>query len=142
MAVNKRLTIIGIVVLCAVVGAIVGVLVATKSDSSSTSSEESANSNDSTSSGGTGGTSSSTSKKSSNSSTGSNSVTATVTSDPTSVAAFAIGDWGTTVTKDSCCTRSKTFNNFDVVAEDVVSSLMNTQAGETDVKPKAILSHV
>ncbi|KAF1774773.1 Metallo-dependent phosphatase-like [Phytophthora cactorum] len=145
MAINKRLIIIGIVVLCAVVGAIVGVLVATKSDSSSTSSEESANASGSTSSGSSGGTSSSTSKKSSNSSTGSSSVTATVTSDPTSVtyslAAFAIGDWGTTVTKDSCCTRSETYNNFDVVAEDVVSSLMNTQAGDADVKPKAILSH-
>ncbi|KAG3213656.1 hypothetical protein PC129_g15415 [Phytophthora cactorum] len=145
MAINKRLIIIGIVVLCAVVGAIVGVLVATKSDSSSTSSEESANASGSTSSGSSGGTSSSTSKKSSNSSTGSSSVTATVTSDPTSVtyslAAFAIGDWGTTVTKDSCCTRSETYNNFDVLqyhtADDswtFGSSMGATTAGGVETK--------
>ncbi|KAE9296403.1 hypothetical protein PF008_g24009 [Phytophthora fragariae] len=139
MAVNKRLIIVGVVVLCAVVGAIVGVLVATKSSSSSTSSEESGNAGSSTPSG------AGTSKKSSNSTSGSSTVTSTVTSDPTSVtyslAAFAIGDWGTTVTKDSCCTRSSTYNNFDIVAEDVVSSLMDTQASNADVKPKCILSH-
>ncbi|KAE9076286.1 hypothetical protein PF007_g24684 [Phytophthora fragariae] len=139
MAVNKRLIIVGVVVLCAVVGAIVGVLVATKSSSSSTSSEESGNAGSTTPSG------AGTSKKSSNSTSGSSTVTSTVTSDPTSVtyslAAFAIGDWGTTVTKDSCCTRSSTYNNFDIVAEDVVSSLMDTQASNADVKPKCILSH-
>lgn len=57
----------------------------------------------------------------------------TVTSDPTtatySLSAFAIGDWGTTVAKDSCCSRSSGYNNYDVNAEDVVASLMNTQAG-------------
>lgn len=57
------------------------------------------------------------------------------------LAAFAIGDWGTTVSQDSCCKRSSTFNNFDVNAEDVVASLMDQQAGSADVKPKAIISH-
>ncbi|GMF50976.1 unnamed protein product [Phytophthora fragariaefolia] len=142
MAVNKRLIIIGVVVLCAVVGAIVGVLVATKSSSSSTSSEESGTAGSAS---GTSGGSSTSKKSSTTTGSGSSAVTSTVTSDPTSVtyslAAFAIGDWGTTVTKDSCCTRSETYNNFDIVAEDVVSSLMNTQAGSADVKPKCIMSH-
>ncbi|KAF4146561.1 hypothetical protein GN958_ATG04254 [Phytophthora infestans] len=55
------------------------------------------------------------------------------------LAAFAIGDWGTTVPTDSCCTRSETYENFDIVAEDVVLRLMNTQVGNADVKPKPIL---
>ncbi|KAI9998237.1 hypothetical protein PInf_002681 [Phytophthora infestans] len=53
--------------------------------------------------------------------------------------AFAIGDWGTTVSTDSRCTRSETCENFDIVAEDVAFRLMNTQVGNADVKPKAIL---
>ncbi|KAG7384754.1 hypothetical protein PHYBOEH_009326 [Phytophthora boehmeriae] len=68
---------------------------------------------------------------------------ATVTSDPASakysLSAFAIGDWGTTVTKGSCCSRSATYSNYDVNAEDIVASLMNTQAG--NVKPKVIIGH-
>ncbi|RLN50327.1 hypothetical protein BBJ29_002965 [Phytophthora kernoviae] len=68
-----------------------------------------------------------------------------VTSDPASAAyslsAFAIGDWGTTVTKGSCCSRSATYNNYDLNAEDIVASLMNTQAGIASVKPKAIIGH-
>ncbi|KAF4130834.1 hypothetical protein GN958_ATG19979 [Phytophthora infestans] len=55
------------------------------------------------------------------------------------LAAFAIGDWGTTVSTDSRCTRSETCENFDIVAEDVAFRLMNTQVGNADVKPKAIL---
>jgi tartrate-resistant acid phosphatase type 5 len=68
-----------------------------------------------------------------------------VTSDPASakysLSAFAIGDWGTTVYKDSCCARSSTFNNYDVNAEDVVASLMNTEAGNSTLKPKVIIGH-
>ncbi|TDH74327.1 hypothetical protein CCR75_003054 [Bremia lactucae] len=133
MVINKRILIIGVVVLCAVVGAIIGVLVATSSNSSSTESSEPNSSNPRSSS----------RNRSSNTSTGSGNSTLTVTSDPTaatySLVVFAIGDYGTTVAKDSCCTRSSTYNNFDVVAEDVVASLMNTQAGDAVVKPKAIL---
>ncbi|GMF60555.1 unnamed protein product [Phytophthora fragariaefolia] len=57
------------------------------------------------------------------------------------LAAFAIGDWGTTPYKGSCCSRSNSFSNYDVVAEDVVASLMNTQAGNQAVKPKVIMGH-
>ncbi|KAG7388813.1 hypothetical protein PHYBOEH_007694 [Phytophthora boehmeriae] len=145
---NRKLLIIGVVVLCAVVGAIVGVIVATKSDSSSSSStsEGDGTSSGSSTSSGSGTSSSKKSSSSKNSTTsGSATVESTVTSDPTSakftLSAFAIGDWGTTVTKDSCCTRSSTYNNYDVHAEDIVASLMNTQAGNDDVKPKAIISH-
>ncbi|CAI5720913.1 unnamed protein product [Hyaloperonospora brassicae] len=70
---------------------------------------------------------------------------AAVTSDPAtavySLSAFAIGDWGTTVTPQSCCVRSASFNNYDVHAQDVVASLMNTEAGQTAVKPQAIMGH-
>ncbi|KAF4146108.1 hAT family C-terminal dimerization region [Phytophthora infestans] len=43
------------------------------------------------------------------------------------VNAFATGDWGTAVSTDSCCTRSETYEKFDIVVEDVVFRLMNTQ---------------
>ncbi|RLN50328.1 hypothetical protein BBJ29_002964, partial [Phytophthora kernoviae] len=70
---------------------------------------------------------------------------AAVTSDPASakysLSAFAIGDWGTTVTKGSCCSRSSNYNNYDLNAEDIVASLMNIQVGNADVKPKVIISH-
>ena len=88
MAVNKRLVIIGVIVLCAVIGAIVGVIVATSSGSSSTSTS----SGDSTSPDGSstpdasggGGTGPSARKRSGNSSTsGNSSIVSTVTSDPT-----------------------------------------------------------
>ncbi|EEY68638.1 uncharacterized protein PITG_18396 [Phytophthora infestans T30-4] len=58
-----------------------------------------------------------------------------------SLSAFAIGDWGATTYKGSCCSRSNTFNNYDINAEDVVASLMNTQAGNFPVKPKLIIGH-
>ncbi|ETL48531.1 hypothetical protein L916_01877, partial [Phytophthora nicotianae] len=68
-----------------------------------------------------------------------------VTSDPASAAyslsAFAIGDWGTTTFKGSCCSRSDTYSNYDINAEDVVASLMNTEAGNAAVKPKVIIGH-
>jgi tartrate-resistant acid phosphatase type 5 len=57
------------------------------------------------------------------------------------LAAFAIGDWGTTVTKDSCCERSSTYDDYDVIAEDVVASIMDQQAASADVKPKVVISH-
>ncbi|KAE9069882.1 hypothetical protein PF010_g26500 [Phytophthora fragariae] len=72
-------------------------------------------------------------------------VAAAVTSDPAtaaySLSAFAIGDWGTTTFKGSCCSRSDSYSNYDVVAEDVVASLMNTEAGNAAVKPKVIMGH-
>ncbi|CAI5721791.1 unnamed protein product [Peronospora destructor] len=134
---NTRIIIVAVVVVAAIVGAIVGVIVTTKSDSAATSSSDSAKSS---------GVSGSSGTRTSNS-TGSSvkPIKATVMSDPKSatysLSAFAIGDWGTTIYQDSCCSRSSTFNNYDVVAEDVVASLMNTQAGNADVKPKCILSH-
>ncbi|KAL4168266.1 hypothetical protein KRP22_011668 [Phytophthora ramorum] len=85
------------------------------------------------------------SKKKKKTSTSSSSGTGSVTSDPTSakftLSAFAIGDWGTTVTQDSCCTRSSTFNDYDVNAEDIVASIMDTQASAASAPPKCILSH-
>ncbi|EGZ29059.1 hypothetical protein PHYSODRAFT_474780 [Phytophthora sojae] len=70
---------------------------------------------------------------------------ALVTSDPATVvyslSTFAIGDWGTTTFKGSCCSRSDTYSNYDIVAEDVVASLMNTEAGNAAVKPKVIIGH-
>ncbi|KAE8960301.1 hypothetical protein PR002_g30262, partial [Phytophthora rubi] len=69
----------------------------------------------------------------------------TVTSDPATatylLSAFAIGDWGTTTYKGSCCSRSDSYSNYDIAAEDVVASLMNTEAGNAAVKPKVIISH-
>ncbi|RLN61666.1 hypothetical protein BBP00_00005241 [Phytophthora kernoviae] len=124
--INRKLLIIGVVVVCAVVGAIIGVIVATNSSSSesSTTSEAKQNDGSSTSSGSGTSTSKKTSTSKDSTSSGSTTTESTVTSDPTSakftLSAFAIGDWGTTVTKDS---------------------LMNTQAGNDDVKPKAIISH-
>ncbi|KAG7396441.1 hypothetical protein PHYBOEH_002258 [Phytophthora boehmeriae] len=77
--------------------------------------------------------------------TPSNAATEAVTSDPASaaytVSAFAIGDWGTTTYKSSCCSRADSHNNYDINAEDIVASLMNTQAGNSAVKPKAIIGH-
>ncbi|KAG7384125.1 hypothetical protein PHYBOEH_009642 [Phytophthora boehmeriae] len=58
-----------------------------------------------------------------------------------SFAAYALGDWGTTTFKGSCCSRSATYNNYDVHAEDIVASLMNSQAGIASVKPRAIIGH-
>ncbi|CAH0475982.1 unnamed protein product [Peronospora belbahrii] len=57
------------------------------------------------------------------------------------VSAFASGDWGTTTYQGSCCSRSSTFNNFNVTAESVVASLMNIEAGKTSVPPKVIMEH-
>lgn len=58
-----------------------------------------------------------------------------------SLSAFAIGDWGTTTHRGSCCSRSKTFDNFDLTAEYVVANLMNIQAGKAIPRPKVIIGH-
>ena len=68
-----------------------------------------------------------------------------VMSDPAnavfSVSALAIGDWGTTTYQGSCCSRSTTFNNYDINAEQVVASLMNTEVGSLSVKPSVVIGH-
>ncbi|CAI5721198.1 unnamed protein product [Peronospora effusa] len=59
-----------------------------------------------------------------------------------SLSAFAIGDWGTTTSQGSCCSRSATFNNYDINAEQIVASLMNTEAGRnTSLKPSVVMGH-
>lgn len=45
------------------------------------------------------------------------------------------------MTKDSCCERSSTYDDYDVIAEDVVASIMDQQAAAADVKPKVVISH-
>ncbi|ETK86169.1 hypothetical protein L915_09179 [Phytophthora nicotianae] len=148
--VSKKVAITGVVVILAVIGVIVGVLVARKSsDSASESSGTNSSGSGSTST--TSGSGTSTTSSSSNSGTtyklknSTSSASSSVTSDPTdakfTLSAFAIGDWGTTVTKDSCCTRSSTYNDYDVNAEDIVANLMNQQAMAASAAPKCILSH-
>ncbi|ETL39590.1 hypothetical protein L916_09091, partial [Phytophthora nicotianae] len=148
--VSKKVAITGVVVILAVIGVIVGVLVARKSsDSASESSGTNSSGSGSTST--TSGSGTSTTSSSSNSGTtyklknSTSSASSSVTSDPTdakfTLSAFAIGDWGTTVTKDSCCTRSSTYNDYDVNAEDIVANLMNQQATAASAAPKCILSH-
>ncbi|ETM46010.1 hypothetical protein L914_09045 [Phytophthora nicotianae] len=140
---RKTWIIIGVVVVCAVVGVIVGVVM-TSGSSSSTSSTDGvdASSSDSSSRAYTSdGTASSTKKTTKSNKSGSSSITSDPTSVTYSLSAFAIGDWGTTVSQDSCCTRSSTYNDYDINAEDIVANLMNQQAGSADVAPKIIISH-
>ncbi|KAL3657233.1 hypothetical protein V7S43_017893 [Phytophthora oleae] len=144
---RKGLIAIGVIVILAIIGVIVGVVVSKSSSSSSStgdgnSSSSSASGSTATTSGsGTSTKSSSSTKKSSSNSTSAS----TITSDPTSVtyslAAFAIGDWGTTTTQSSCCKRSSTYNDYDVNAEDIVASVMNQQAAAADVAPKCVIGH-
>jgi tartrate-resistant acid phosphatase type 5 len=152
MVARKKLAVVGVVVVLAVIGVVIGVIVSRQSsDSASTSTSDSTSSSSSSSGSGTSTSSDTTSSSSGNakvkssSSTSSSSGSTTITSDPTSVtyslAAFAIGDWGSTVQPDSCCTRSSTYDDYDIVAEDVVATIMNTQAGDADVTPKVIISH-
>ncbi|KAG2809244.1 hypothetical protein PC129_g15417 [Phytophthora cactorum] len=113
--VTKKVAITGVVVILAVIGVIVGVLVARKSsDSASESSGTNSSGSGSTSTTSGSGTSATTSSSSNSGTTyklknSTSSASSSVTSDPTdakfTLSAFAIGDWGTTVTKDSCCTR-------------------------------------
>ncbi|KAJ8563975.1 hypothetical protein ON010_g7371 [Phytophthora cinnamomi] len=149
---TKKVLITGVVVVLAVIGVIVGVIVGRQSSSSSasessgtassgtgtTASDATSDSSTNASSGGTGKVSK---KNNSTSSSSASSITSDPTSAKYSLAAFAVGDWGTTIYQDSCCTRADTYTNFDIVAEDVVASLMNTQAANADIKPKAILGH-
>ncbi|KAE9091605.1 hypothetical protein PF007_g18813 [Phytophthora fragariae] len=140
---RKGLIAIGVIVVLAIVGVIVGVVVSKGSSSSSstgdgTSSSASGSVSSTTSTGSsTGSTKSSSSTK--KTTTGSSSSASTITSDPTSatysLAAFAIGDWGTTTTKGSCCKRSSTYNDYDVNAEDIVANVMNQQAAAAEVAP-------
>lgn len=141
---RKKIAVIGVVVVLAVIGVVIGVIVSRQSsDSASTSSSDSTASGSSSSATSSGSSTSKSKSKSTSKST--NSSSGSITSDPTSVtysvAAFAIGDWGTTVTKSSCCTRTSTYTDYDIVAEDVVASLMNTQAGDMSLTPKCIISH-
>ncbi|KAF1323644.1 Tartrate-resistant acid phosphatase type 5, partial [Globisporangium splendens] len=150
MARRRKFMIVGVVVVLAAVGAAVGIVVSKKSSSDSSTSSGNSSSGTSGTSGGSSGTTSSggTSKWETSNSSGSSSNGTTVskiTSDPTtatlSLAAFAIGDWGSTVGKDSCCGDSSTYTEFDVIAEDVVATLMDLQAGAATVKPKVIIGH-
>ncbi|GMF16520.1 unnamed protein product [Phytophthora lilii] len=138
----KALTIIGVVVVMSIVGAIVGVVVSRDSSDSASTSAGTAGSGNSGADATTGSYSGNGKVSTSKRSTGNAS---TITSDPTSatysVAAFAIGDWGTTVTQGSCCSRSSTFNDYDINAEDVVANVMNQQAGKADVPPKCVIGH-
>ncbi|POM69975.1 Hypothetical protein PHPALM_13683, partial [Phytophthora palmivora] len=144
MAIPRRaLIIIGVVVVLAIVGVIVGVVV-TKDSSSSTSTSDGTSSG-STSSGSTTTSSGGTTKSSSSTKkTSTSSGSSTITSDPTSVtyslAAFAIGDWGTTVTQDSCC-QSSGYTDYDINAENVVANVMNQQAADAEVAPKVVIGH-
>ncbi|KAI9981265.1 hypothetical protein PInf_008915 [Phytophthora infestans] len=149
--VTKKVAITGVVVILAVIGVIVGVLVARKSGDSA--SESSCTNSSGSGSKGTGSGASTTSSSTSGTTyklkNSTSSASSSVTSDPTdhrsdakfTVSAFAIGDWGTTVTKDSCCTRSSTYNDYDVNAEDIVANLINQQATAASAVPKCILSH-
>ncbi|KAF4316140.1 hypothetical protein BBO99_00008882 [Phytophthora kernoviae] len=88
-----------------------------------------------------GTTKSSTKKKTTSTSSGSSSITSDPTTVSYSLADFAIGDWGSTVTQDSCCTRSSPYNDYDINADDSVANIMNQQAGDADVPPKIIISY-
>ncbi|KAG3061598.1 hypothetical protein PC121_g12914, partial [Phytophthora cactorum] len=147
MAIPKKgLIAIAAIVVLAVIGVIVGVVVSKGSSSSSSTGDGNSSSTSgsgsaaASSSGGTSAKSSSSTKKSS-----SNSSASTITSDPTSatysLAAFAIGDWGTTTTQSSCCKRSSTYNDYDVNAEDIVANVMNQQAAAAEVAPKCVIGH-
>ncbi|KAE9091603.1 hypothetical protein PF007_g18811 [Phytophthora fragariae] len=147
MAIPRRaLIIIGVVVVLAVVGVIVGVVVTKdSSNSASTSTSDGTSGSTSASSGSTttrsgGTTKSSSSTKKTTTSSGSTSITSDPTSVTYSLSAFAIGDWGTTVTQDSCC-QSSGYTDYDVNAEDMVANVMDQQAGDADVAPKVVIGH-
>lgn len=151
MALPRRrvLLIGGIVTLFAVIGAIVAVVVWKSTDSStnaSTGTDRSSDSNASSSSKKPSGKTTSSSGNSSSDGSGSVSST-TPTSDPTkekyTLAAYAIGDWGTTTTRDSCCKRrgDHTPTNIDKNAEDVVAAVMGKAAAAADPKPQVVVGH-
>ncbi|KAE9075965.1 hypothetical protein PF010_g24092 [Phytophthora fragariae] len=154
--ISKKAQLTSVVVILAIIGAIVGVMITRQashsaSESSGTSSSDSGSSvagsgsGDSTTTSSSSGTRTVSKKKKTKTSSGSTSGSDAITSDPTSakytLSAFAIGDWGTTVTQDSCCSRSSTYNDYDVNAEDIVASLMDQQASAASAPPKCVLSH-
>ncbi|TMW68137.1 hypothetical protein Poli38472_007809 [Pythium oligandrum] len=146
---RKVLIVAGVVTLFAVIGAIVGIVVwqtKDKSDGASTKSGGATDASASTSDKGSSVTKSGTSGSSNSSSDGS-SKESSVTSDPTkekfTLSAYAVGDWGTTTTRDSCCKRraDHTPTNVDKNAEDVVAAIMGKAADVADPKPKVVLGH-
>lgn len=148
---NRRVAIIGGIVVIAVAAAIVAIVVATGGSSSdastsdgtsgSSSSAKSSSTTTTTSS----GSSSGTMDLGSSSGSSSNGTVSTITSDPTTatyvLAAFAVGDWGSTPTKDSCCDKDDPYTNYDIVAEEVVAEIMDQQVKAGTVKPGVIIGH-
>ncbi|KAI9981264.1 hypothetical protein PInf_008914 [Phytophthora infestans] len=146
MAVPKKVLIgIAVVVVFAVIGVIVGIVVSKNSSSSSSTTDGNASSASGSTNTEVGGSSGSTQSSSSTKKSSSKSSATIITSDPISatysLAAFAIGDWGTTTTKSSCCKRSSTYNDYDVNAEDIGANVMNQQAKDADVAPKCVIGH-
>ncbi|KAJ0399301.1 hypothetical protein P43SY_000140 [Pythium insidiosum] len=153
MALTKRRMLVagGVITLFAVIGAVVAIVVWQSSGSSEKTTTSTAEGGKTDS----GGSSQATKapRPSTGSFTGSGvdesgSVGGTTpTSDPTkekyTLSAYAIGDWGTTVGRDSCCKRraDHTPTNIDKNAEDVVAAVMGKAAETADPKPKAILGH-
>ncbi|KAF1788020.1 Metallo-dependent phosphatase-like [Phytophthora cactorum] len=113
---SKKAQLIGVVVVIAVIGVIAGVIVTRQSDSSSSATESSGTASSGSGSSVSGGTSDSSTTTSSGS-----------TSKPSKRS-------NSTSSRESSITS-------DPTSEDVVASLMNTQAGNADIKPKAILGH-
>uniref|UniRef100_K3W5R2 Calcineurin-like phosphoesterase domain-containing protein n=1 Tax=Globisporangium ultimum (strain ATCC 200006 / CBS 805.95 / DAOM BR144) TaxID=431595 RepID=K3W5R2_GLOUD len=151
---RKALIIGGVVTLFAVIGAIVGVVVWKTSDSSSASnSSGNSNSSGSSLSNLNSGSRSDTNSEvagdadSSNATNSSGSGSSSITSDPTTakftLAAYAIGDWGTTIARDSCCKRRTDHDpsNVDKNAEEAVGVLMGKAAAAADPKPKVVIGH-
>ncbi|KAG1698445.1 hypothetical protein DVH05_014987 [Phytophthora capsici] len=138
---RKAWIIIAVVVVCAVVAVVVGVVMTSGSSSSTSTTDWDTGVSSSGSTTSSGGTSVTKKKVSKSTSSGSSSITSDPTSVTYSLSAFAIGDWGTTVSQDSCCTRLSTYNDYDINAEDIVANLMDQQAGNAEVTPKIIISH-
>ncbi|CAH0482933.1 unnamed protein product [Peronospora belbahrii] len=146
--ITKKAQLTVVVLILAIIGVIVGVMM-TRQASSSASKSSSTAVLDATISDGSSSTAnlsgtntvSKTKKKNNSSSSGSNSITSDPSSAKYTLTAFAIGDWGTTVSQDSCCTRFSTFNDYDVNAEDIVANIMDQQATAASAPPQCIVSH-
>ncbi|GAB9467255.1 Tartrate-resistant acid phosphatase type 5 [Globisporangium polare] len=153
LAKRKALIIAGVVTLCAIIGAVVGIVIWKTTTGSSSSASNSSGDNES----GTtdaaakktsgGGSTSGTVRSSGSGSNSSDDTVSKITSDPTkatySLAAYAIGDWGTTTTRDSCCTRRTDHDatNVDKNAEEAVGTLMGMAATAAKIKPKVVIGH-
>lgn len=147
---RKALIIAAVVVICAVVGAAVGIVIWKTTGSSD--SEDASNSNgnadgEDRDSKGLSSTNSTDAGGKKNSSSSANSTSKGITSDPTkgtySLAAYAIGDWGTTIARDSCCKRRTDHapTNVDKNAEEAVGVLMGQAAAAAKPKPKVVIGH-